>query len=51
VQVSRATFDRLGDRFPAAHRGPVLLKGVGAVDTWLVTAPTVAPVASVPSVV
>jgi adenylate cyclase len=39
VQVSRATFDRLAGRFPAAYRGPVLLKGVGAVDTWLLTPP------------
>ncbi|MFN8623029.1 MAG: adenylate/guanylate cyclase domain-containing protein [Chloroflexota bacterium] len=41
VQVSRATLERLGGRYAATFRGPVLLKGVGAVDTWLVSGPAV----------
>ncbi len=42
VQVSRATRDRLDDAFSATRRGMVRLKGVGPLETWLVTPKAIA---------
>jgi class 3 adenylate cyclase len=36
IQVSRSTYERLGDRYAFEPRGEVELKGKGRVETWLV---------------
>jgi class 3 adenylate cyclase len=35
VQVSGAVRDALGDRFVFVSRGPIEVKGIGLIETWL----------------
>jgi class 3 adenylate cyclase len=36
VQVNRATYERLADKFELEHRGMVEVKGKGRIETWFV---------------
>ena len=46
IQVTRATADRLGDRFRLEARGTVEVKGRGAVETWFLVGEGSSPSAS-----
>ena len=38
IQVTRALSLSLGDRFHFERRGPIEVKGVGVIETWLLKA-------------
>jgi guanylate cyclase len=40
IQISRNTFDLVGEHFDCQARGPIEVKGVGRVETWYVTGRT-----------
>jgi len=40
IQITRNTFDLVGEHFDCQARGPVEVKGVGRVETWYVTGRT-----------
>ena len=40
IQISRNTFDLVGDRFDCQARGTIEVKGVGRVETWHITGRT-----------
>ena len=40
IQITRNTFDLVGEHFDCQARGPIEVKGVGRVETWYVTART-----------
>jgi adenylate cyclase len=37
IQVTRAVFDRMSDRYNFEERGPIDVKGKGTVNTWILT--------------
>ena len=40
IQITRHTFDLVGEHFDCQARGPIEVKGVGRVETWYVTGRT-----------
>jgi adenylate cyclase len=40
IQITRNTFDLVGEHFDCQPRGPIEVKGVGRVETWYVTGRT-----------
>jgi adenylate cyclase len=40
IQITRNTFDLVGEHFDCQARGPIEVKGVGRVETWYVTGRT-----------
>ena len=40
IQITRNTFDLVGEHFDCQARGPIEVKGVGRVETWYVTGET-----------
>src|SRR3984957_5535343 len=40
IQITRNTFDVVGEHFDCQPRGPIEVKGVGRVETWYVTGRT-----------
>jgi len=40
IQITRNTFDLVGEHFDCQARGPIEVKGVGRVETWYVTTRT-----------
>ena len=40
IQITRNTFDLVGEHFDCQARGPIKVKGVGRVETWYVTGRT-----------
>ena len=43
IQVTRAVYERLQDRYPFEARGTVEVKGKGAIETWLLKAGSASP--------
>jgi len=42
VQVTRAVYEQIKNEFPFEHRGEIEVKGKGAIETWLLSAPAAA---------
>ena len=40
IQITRNTFDLVGEHFDCQARGPIEVKGIGRVETWYVTGRT-----------
>jgi adenylate cyclase len=39
IQITRATYELLGDEFVCTPRGTILVKGKGEMETWFLVGP------------